>query len=426
MYTIYIVIYRVILYVIQPLIWISLLWYCIRFPYYRKNWLERYGFLNKKRVKPNGIILHAVSLGETLAAVPLVKILQKHYPGVNITLTAMTPTGIELAKSIFKKNVICSYLPYDLPGSVNRFVSRVQPKLVIVMETELWPNLINILYKRDIPFIIVNARLSCRSFKRYKKCGYFISLLMKRVTLVAAQNIENASRFLQLGMKKDRLFITGNLKFDIEISYDLLKKISVLKKTWVKTRRVWIAGSTHSGEEIVLLQAHKILLKSFPDLLLIIAPRHLERTFSVKSITECAGFSYIMSSDKIDPSAEIQVVINDVVGELMLLYGISDIAFVGGSLVRHGGHNPLEPAAHSIPVIMGPYTFNFYDICMKLHESNGLITIFDDKSLASVITQLLIDGQARRNYGDRAFKVLKCNQGVLKNLLYLLNRYLLV
>ncbi|URJ23247.1 lipid IV(A) 3-deoxy-D-manno-octulosonic acid transferase [Blochmannia endosymbiont of Camponotus sp. C-003] len=421
MFKLYIAIYSIIMYVAQPIIWIRLLWRSRRSPSYRKHWLERYGFY-KKPIQSDGIILHAVSLGETLAAIPLIRALQQRYPEIAITLTAMTPTGIELARSKFHHNAHCSYLPYDLPGAMKRFIDQVKPRLVITMETELWPNLINILYQREIPFIIANARLSFRSFIKYKRFSHFISLIMERITLIAAQNKEDASRFLKLGLKKNQLFVMGNLKCDIEMNQDLLNKISFLKKNWIKKRKVWIASSTHAGEEILLLKAHKHLLARFPDLLMILAPRHPERFVDVKNITEQAGFSYIMRSSGIIPSKATQVIINDTIGELMLLYGVSDIAFIGGSLVKHGGHNPLEPAAHSIPLIMGPYTFNFNDICVKLYKSNGLITVTDTESLVKAIAMLLVNQQCRLSYGCRAMKVLQNNQGALQQLLYLLDK----
>lgn len=422
MYVIYIIIYNVIMYAVQPIIWVRLLWFSKRMPFYRKRWLERYGLYNKF-IKPNGIVIHAVSLGETLLSIPLIDALQKRYPGIVITLTSMTPTGIALAESKYvNHNVYCRYLPYDLFGAMNRFINQVQPKLVIVMETELWPNFINILYQRNIPFIIVNARMSPQSFIRYKKISFFVALIMDQITLIAAQNKEDASRFLKLGYKKNKLFITGNLKFDIEITQDILEKILFLKNSWRKQRKIWIAGSTHLGEEILLLQAHKRLLKIFPDLLMILVPRHPERFIDVQNITKKVGLSYITKGSGLIPTKEIQVVISDTIGELMLLYGISNIAFVGGSLVRHGGHNPLEPAAYAIPVLMGPYTFNFSDICIKLYESGGLITVTDISSLVNVISMLLRNKKSCLDYGFRAIQVLKNNRGALQQLLYLLEK----
>lgn len=423
MYIIYITIYSIIMYVIQPIIWILLFWRSIRMPSYRKYWLERYGLCNKS-VKPHGIIVHAVSLGETFASVPLVYALQRRYPDIIITLTSMTPTGIELAKSysIGNASLCCRYLPYDLPGVMNRFINQIQPKLVIVMETELWPNFINILHRRNIPFIIVNARMSLRSFLKYKKISCFIASIMNQVTLIATQSKEDATRFIDLGFKKNRLFITGNLKFNIEITQDLSKKILFLKSVWIRNRKVWMASSTHAGEEILLLQAHKRLLQIFPDLLMILAPRRPERFCCVQNITGKLGLSYILKSSGLTPQKETQVVINDTIGELMLLYGISNIAFVGGSLVKHGGHNPLEPAAHAIPVLMGPYIFNFNDICSKLCRSGGLIIVTNIDSIVEIISVLLWNEQLCLYYGDRAIEVFKNNRGTLQKLLCLLEK----
>lgn len=423
MHIIYIIVYSIIMYFIQPVIWVLLLWRSKGIASYRKCWLERYGLCNKF-VKPNGIIIHAVSLGEMLSAMPLICALQYRYPDIVITLTSMTPTGMELARSnsIDSINICCRYFPYDLPGVMSRFINQIQPKLVIVMETELWPNFINILYRRNIPFVLVNARMSLRSFLKYKKISCFIASIMNQITLIAAQNKEDAARFISLGFKKNRLFITGNLKFNIEVTQDLFKKVLFLKNAWIRNRKVWIASSTHSGEEILLLQAHKKLLQIFPDLLMILAPRHPERFFYVQNITEKIGFSYILKSSGLIPKKETQVVINDTIGELMLLYGIANIAFVGGSLVKHGGHNPLEPAAHGIPVLMGPYTFNFNDICDKLIKAGGLIIVTDIISIVEIVSMLLWDERLCLDYGDRAIKVFKNNQGALQQLLCLLEK----
>lgn len=423
MYILYIIVYSIIMYAAQPIVWARLLWRSKRMPSYRKRWLERYGLYNKF-IAPHGIVVHAVSLGETLLSISLIRALQKRYPNIIITLTSMTPTGIELAQSssINDINLFCRYLPYDLPGSMCRFVNQVQPRLVIIMETELWPNLINILYQRDIPCVIANARMSLRSFMKYKKISFFIMLVMKQITLIVAQNRKDAARFVKLGFDKNKLFITNNLKFDIEITQDLLKKIAFLKKTWIKNRKVWIASSTHVGEEILLLQAHKELLNIFPNLLMILVPRHPERVFDVQDIVEKIGLSYVVKSNGFIPTQEIQVVINDTIGELMLLYGISNIAFVGGSLVKHGGHNPLEPAAHAIPVLMGPYIFNFSDICEKLHELGGLMIVTDVVSIVKIISMLLQDEKNCMNCGYRAISVFKNNQGSLQQLLCLLEK----
>lgn len=416
-------IYNILIYLIQPLIWIRLLWRSRKAPAYRRRWAERYGYCQGK-VKPGGIMLHSVSVGETLAAIPLVRALRHRYPFLPITVTTMTPTGSERVQSAFGKDVHHVYLPYDLPGAMNRFLNHVNPKLVIVMETELWPNLIKALYKRKIPLVVANARLSARSAAGYKKFSTFIARIMGRITLIAAQNQEDGERFLELGLKRSQLAVTGSLKFDISVTPELAARALTLRRQWASRRPVWIATSTHEGEETILLQAHRQLLAAFPDLLLILVPRHPERFPVARDMTDKAGFTSILRSSGDIPAHDTQVVIGDTMGELMLLYGIADLAFVGGSLVERGGHNPLEAAAHAIPVLMGPYTINFKDICSKLAEAGGLITVPDMPSLVKEVTTLLTDEDYRLYYGRHAVEVLHQNQGALQRLLHLLEPYL--
>ncbi|MFZ4834682.1 lipid IV(A) 3-deoxy-D-manno-octulosonic acid transferase [Rouxiella sp. Mn2063] len=415
--------YQVLLYLIQPLIWLRLWIRGRKAPLYRKRWAERYGFC-KGKVEADGIMLHSVSVGETLAAIPLVRALRHRYPSLPITVTTMTPTGSERAVSAFGKDVHHVYLPYDLPGSVNRFLNEVRPKLVIIMETELWPNLINALHKRDIPLVIANARLSARSAKGYSKLGGFVRKIMRKITLIAAQNSEDGERFVELGLKRSHLAVTGSLKFDISVTPKLAARALTLRSQWASRRQVWIATSTHDGEEALLLAAHRELLKTFPTLLLILVPRHPERFPVACELTRKVGLSYIQRSSGEVPSAQTQVVIGDTMGELMLLYGIADLAFVGGSLVERGGHNPLEAAAHAIPVLMGPHTFNFKDICAKLAQADGLITVTDSASLVKEISTLLTDEDYRLYYGRHAVEVLRQNQGALHRLLELMEPYL--
>lgn len=415
--------YTTLLYLIQPFVWLRLLLRSRKAPAYRQRWRERYGFCHGK-VAPDGILLHSVSVGETLTAIPLVRALRHRYPTLPITVTTMTPTGSERAQSAFGKNVHHVYLPYDLPGAMNRFFDTTRPKLVIVMETELWPNMIATLHKRKIPLVIANARLSERSAKGYKKLGHFTQRLMSRITLIAAQNKEDGQRFIDLGLKRNQLTVTGSLKFDISVTPELAARAITLRSQWAPHRKVWIAASTHDGEEQIILEAHRNLLKSFPDLLLILVPRHPERFAEVETLTSKAGFSYILRSSKEIPFSSTQVVIGDSMGELMLLYGIADLAFVGGSLIERGGHNPLEPAAHAIPVLMGPHTFNFKDICGKLQQAGGLITVTDAESITTEIFTLLTDEDYRLYTGHHAVEFLHQNQGALQRLLQILEPYL--
>ncbi|MGL9720600.1 lipid IV(A) 3-deoxy-D-manno-octulosonic acid transferase [Symbiopectobacterium sp.] len=415
--------YTILLYLIQPLIWLRLWLRGRKAPAYRRRWSERYGFCAEK-VKPNGIMLHSVSVGETLAAIPLVRALRHRYPSLPITVTTMTPTGSERVRSAFGNDVYHVYLPYDLPCALKRFFDQVNPKLVIIMETELWPNLITELHRRNIPLVIANARLSERSAAGYKKIGSLTRSILRRTTLIAAQNQEDGERFIDLGLQRSHLAVTGSLKFDISVTPELAARAVALRRQWASRRPVWIATSTHEGEEAIILAAHRELLNLFPDLLLILVPRHPERFPTTQALTQILGFSYTLRSSGEVPATDTQVVIGDTMGELMMLYGIADIAFVGGSLVERGGHNPLEPAAHAIPVLMGPHTFNFKDICLKLSEAGGLITVKDADSIVKEVNSLLTDEDYRLYYGRHAVGVLHQNQGALQRLLTLLEPYL--
>ncbi|XBC27956.1 lipid IV(A) 3-deoxy-D-manno-octulosonic acid transferase [Leminorella grimontii] len=416
-------IYSFLLYLLQPFIWLRLFLRGRKAPQYRKRWAERYGFCRGK-VEPDGIMLHSVSVGETLTAIPLVRALRYRYPRLPITVTTMTPTGSERVLSAFGDDVHHVYLPYDLPGSVNRFLNQVRPKLVIIMETELWPNLIHQLNRRQIPLVIANARLSERSANGYQKLGKTIRDMMRKITLIAAQNQEDGERFIQLGLKRSQLAVTGSLKFDISVTPELSSRALSLRRQWAPHRPVWIAASTHDGEEQIVLNAHKALLERHPDLLLILVPRHPERFSTAEQLTAVAGLKFITRSSGKVPTGDEQVVIGDTMGELMLLYGIADVAFVGGSLVERGGHNPLEPAAHGVPVVMGPHTFNFKDICSKLQQAEGLIVATDADSLAESVEGLLSNEEYRQRCGQNATNVLMQNQGALEKLLALLEPYL--
>ena len=415
--------YTALLYLIQPLIWIRLWVRGRKAQACRKRWGERYGFY-RQPLKSGGIMLHSVSVGETLAAIPLVRALRHRYPDLPITVTTMTPTGSERVQSAFGKDVQHVYLPYDLPDALNRFLDKIDPKLVLIMETELWPNLIASLHRRHIPLVIANARLSERSAAGYAKLGSFVRTLLQRITLIAAQNDEDGKRFVALGAKSSQVTITGSLKFDISVTPQLAARAITLRRQWAPHRPVWIATSTHDGEESIIIAAHQALLKHYPDLLLILVPRHPERFPDAINLTRQAGLTYTTRSSGEVPSATTQVVIGDTMGELMLLYGIADLAFVGGSLVERGGHNPLEAAAHAIPVLMGPHTFNFKDICARLEQASGLITVTDAASLEKEISSLLADADYRSFYGRHAVEVLYQNQGALQRLLQLLEPYL--
>ncbi|OCG25024.1 3-deoxy-D-manno-octulosonic acid transferase [Gilliamella sp. wkB108] len=416
--------YTILLYLIQPLVWLKLLWRSRKAPAYRQRILERYGFC-KNKVKSGGILVHAVSVGETIAAIPLIKALQQRYPDLPITITTMTPTGSQRVKALLNDSVSHVYLPYDLPCALNRFLKNVQPKLVIIMETELWPNFISQCYKRQIPLIIANARLSERSAKGYRKLGKAITNLLAKISMVAVQNQQDGERFISLGLLSDQLSVTGSIKFDIALTLEQQQKITELKRQWQLQRPVFIAASTHLGEDEIILSAFRQILKKYPDLLLIIVPRHPERFKEVGKLISENGFNYLCRSTNTAPTDQTQVILGDTMGELLELYGLADIAFVGGSLVKHGGHNPLEPALHHIPIIIGEHFFNFKVICEQLISANATIVCSNSADdLYSAVIHLLDDRINSKQIGEHAYQVLKQNQGALNRLLDVINRYL--
>lgn len=418
------IIYTLLLYLIQPFVWLKLLWRSRKAPAYRQRWLERYGFC-KNKVKPNGILVHAVSVGETIAAIPLIKALQQKYPQLPITVTTMTPTGSERVKTLLKESVSHVYLPYDLPGAIKRFLKTTKPKIVIIMETELWPNLISQCYKQKIPLIIANARLSERSAARYGKLGKEVKQIFSKISMVAAQNQHDGERFVSLGLPTDHLAITGSIKFDINLSNEQRQKINQLKQQWQLNRPVLIAASTHSGEDEIILTAFKKLLLKHANLLIILVPRHPERFKTVEKLISDSGFNYLKRSANQIPTEQTQIVLGDTMGELLELYAMADIAFVGGSLVKQGGHNPLEPALHHIAIITGEYFFNFQVICEQLIEAQGMIVCTNSADdLYSTIDRLLNDNSRRVQLGENAYLVLKQNQGALSRLLVVINHYL--
>ncbi|BFU61054.1 3-deoxy-D-manno-octulosonic acid transferase [Rodentibacter sp. JRC1] len=395
-------------------------------PNYRKRLCERYGYYeNLSRPSACGIVIHAASVGEVIAATPLVRRIQQHYPNLSITFTTVTPTGSDRVKAAFGDSVTHCYLPYDLPDAINRFIDFIQPKLCIVIETELWPNLIHQLHRRNVPFIVANARLSARSSKRYGKVRSGLQTMWSQISLIAPQDQISGKRFLALGYPEANLKLTGNIKYDLTVNSVLLNQILFLREQWVQQRQIWIAASTHEGEEGIILQAHRQLLKKYPDLLLLLVPRHPERFNSVADLIEKEKFQFIRRSSGESPNSGTQVILGDTMGEMMLLYGISDIAFVGGSLVKQGGHNPLEPLAFKIPVITGKHTFNFPEVFRMLLEVQGVLEVNSTaNALERAVEALLNSPEARKRLGNAGYEVLIENRGALQRLLDLLKPYL--
>ncbi|WGE86743.1 lipid IV(A) 3-deoxy-D-manno-octulosonic acid transferase [Actinobacillus equuli subsp. haemolyticus] len=419
--------YTILSYIIQPLILLMMWNRGRKQPAYRRRLWERYGYYNNdKQPNENGIIVHAASVGEVIAATPLIKAIQAKYPTLPITVTTVTPTGSARVRSAFGSSVSHFYLPYDLPDAVTRFLDFIKPKLIIVIETELWPNLIYLAHKKNISFVIANARLSPRSAARYGWIKSGLTNMLNDIDLIMAQDAVSAERYLNLGFHSTNLVNTGNLKFDLEITNELRNKVELTKQELeLNQRPVWIAGSTHEGEEKMLLDAHKQLLMRWPDLVLILVPRHPERFDSVEDLLIKSELNYTKRTDKLPLKVNTQILLGDTMGEMMTLYGLAKIAFVGGSLVKHGGHNPLEPIAFALPVISGVHTFNFPEIFEKLRYVQGVVEVkSDEHDLAQAVNFLLEHPNARQAISQAGFSVLQENQGALKRHMQLLAPYL--
>ena len=410
--------YSLLFYLCLPIIFIRLLLRSRHAPEYRRRWAERLGFISSSP-SLDGIWIHSVSVGETLAAVPLVKRIQTDYPDLPVTITTMTPTGSEQVRKNFADSVFHVYIPYDLPTAVGRMLNKIKPRLLVVMETELWPNLIDQCHRRDIPVVIANARLSERSAVGYGKLASLVQPMLKQLSLVVAQAEADCQRFERIGMDADRTVVSGNIKFDISLSEEIKSDANLLRAAWgldVSGRKVWIAASTHDGEEPILLAAFQRLLVDHPSLLLLIVPRHPERFNEVEKCCNQQNLNVLRFSSQQPCTTEIQVVIGDTMGELMRFYGVADIAFVGGSLVETGGHNLLEAAAWQLPIISGPYLFNFTEVDNLLSDAGALIKVSSEQELAEKVDELLGDTELSNKMGRAALGVIEQNRGSLERL----------
>lgn len=412
-----------------PLVAGRLAWRAWQAPAYAKRVGERFA-LGLPPLKPGGIWLHAVSVGESIAAAPLVRELLARYPQLSITITCMTPTGSERIQAMFGGSEYAGrvqhcYLPYDLPWAAARFLDQVKPKLAVIMETELWPNHIHQCAKRGIPVVLANGRLSERSARGYARFANLTAPMLAELDLLAVQTALEAERFCSLGARPECVEVTGSIKFDLTIDPALLTRAAALREQWQATQRpVWIAASTHAGEDEIVLAAHRELLTHNPDALLILVPRHPERFNAVFELSQRQGFSARRRSTGEALLTSDQVLLGDTMGELLFLYALADIAFVGGSLVANGGHNLLEPAALGKPVLSGPHLFNFLEIAAQLRAAGALSEVADANGLAERVAQLWREPETALAMRDAGQAVMQANQGALARLLAGLGRLL--
>ncbi|MDF1529563.1 MAG: lipid IV(A) 3-deoxy-D-manno-octulosonic acid transferase [Sedimenticola sp.] len=414
--------YTLILNVSLPLVLLRLYRRSLQNSDYRKRISERFGRPAFPDLKES-LWLHTVSVGESQAAEPLVKRLQEQFPDLPIVITTTTPTGSDRVKKLFGESVFHAYFPFDLPFAVRGFLKAAQPKILVMMETEVWPNLLAECERENIPTILANARLSERSAKGYARLGSFARETFGRISLVAAQSPADAERFLGLGVKSDRVRVTGSIKFDVRIPALVNEQAEALRRTW-GGRPVWVAASTREGEEELILAAHRQVLRQLLQALLVLVPRHPERFDKVALLCQRDGFTYARRSADDLCRSETAVYLGDTMGELILFLSAADVAFVGGSLVPTGGHNVLEPAALGLPVIFGPHMFNFAMVSRMLLAEGAAVEVADVDALTKWIVDWLSDANLRAVYGENALRVVEANRGALDRLFDILQTYL--
>lgn len=406
-----------------PAVLLRLYWRGCKAPQYRQRWLERLGFYQMP--SRQGVIwIHAVSVGEVEAAFPLIAHFRHSHPQLPILVTTTTPTGSARVRAALAGQVEHVYLPYDLPFVIERFLKCFRPRLAVMMEKEIWPNLFAASAAQNIPLFIVNARLSARSARSYRKIPGLVKPALACVTMVAVQTEEDRLRFIEIGAAPQQVQVLGNIKFDVTIDAAVIAEGRALKQQLFAKRWVWIVASTHQGEEETFLALYPVLKVTIPELLLLIVPRHPERFQTVKKLCEQQGLAVVMRSEQRQCHEQTDVYIADSMGELKMLYAAADLAFVGGSLVPVGGHNVLEPAAIGIPVLFGPEMFNFQEIAERILALEGAIQCRDRQAIIDAVLGVYRDIAFRNRLIDNGRLFVENNQGATKRVAGLLAEYL--
>jgi len=414
--------YSAVLYVLVPVTIYHLIWRGFRQVEYFQRWTERYAVYGTgAQAQAETVWIHAVSVGEVNAAAPLVDTLLRERPDLRLLVTTITPTGSSRVRALWSGRVEHVYLPYDLSGAVRRFLAHYRPRLGLIVETELWPNLLFCCRDHGIPVYIVNARLSERSLRGYRVLSALVGRALRTVRKVAAQSRRDGERFVRLGATRDAVVVTGNLKFDLAID-DGLREAADAFRARIGARPVWIAASTHADEEAAVVAIHKRLRERWPSLLLLWAPRHPERFRAVaQQAAEAGGWRVATRQLTQWPDRDDAVFVVDTLGELMDFYACADVAFVGGSLQDIGGHNLLEPAALGTAIVTGPHLHNFADIARQLDGAGALRICADADAVGTAIETLLADTDARARMTDAAKELIEQGRGALRRTLALVD-----
>ncbi|WP_439106565.1 lipid IV(A) 3-deoxy-D-manno-octulosonic acid transferase [Congregibacter sp.] len=409
--------YSALFIVLQPFIVLRMLLRSRRAPAYRERLAERFGFFTAPDDVRPCIWIHAVSLGETLAARPLIERVLEQYSDHRVVITTTTPTGSAQVGRLFGDRVFHVYAPWDTPGAVKRFLRRANPQLLVLMETELWPNLLHYTRRSGCKALLANARLSAKSAAGYARVPRTTRAMLEALDWVGVQSAADADRFVQLGLDPGRLQVTGSIKFDVQLDEKIRARVQGLREQWaVSERPVIIFASTHEGEEQLALSAFANLRGQYPNALLMLAPRHPERFETVYELCLGTGLRIARRSraDAVDTNTDLLLL--DSLGELSQLFGVADVAVIGGSFIERGGHNPLEAAAWGIPVLCGASMFNFEDITARLTEAGGLCRCANEAELIAQLELLVSQENEKRRRGAAALAVMESNRGALNAL----------
>jgi 3-deoxy-D-manno-octulosonic-acid transferase len=415
--------YSCFFYLIIPFLVFRLLWRSIKAPAYRCRWGERFALYHKKYPQ-NVIWFHAVSVGEAEALFPLARKIQQHCPDAKLLITTTTPTGSARVKAVMP-DIEHVYLPYDIPCAINRFLSCFKPKIAVIMETEIWPNLFAGCGKNKVPVYIINARLSEKSARGYQKIPSLVVPALAQVKLIATQTQADADRFMAIGGGTETVKILGNIKFDVEVSNEIIQQGLKLKVELLGGRFIWLIASTHKDEEAIFIEIYQEIKQKIPDLLLVIVPRHPERFIKVKKLCERFKLSVIMRSSGVACDQHTDVYLADTMGELKMLYAAADAVFVGGSMVNVGGHNILEAAAVGVPVMFGPYMANFREIAASVLQQGAAIQCMNKDEIIETLIAWHDEPGYRQLLAEKGKSFVRQNQGAMTRILDAINQDIL-
>jgi 3-deoxy-D-manno-octulosonic-acid transferase len=415
--------YSALYYCLLPLLVLRTLWRSRRAVAYRQRLPERFGlFSPRPDLSRPAIWVHAVSVGETLAAAPLVETLLQQYPAHRLVITTTTPTGSERVRALFGDRVFHVYLPWDLPGCMSRFLARTHPALLLIMETELWPNMLHYSRAAGCRIMLVNARMSERSARGYSRLGGLTQSMLQHLDTAACQTSTDSKRLLTLGLSPSALALTGSIKFDLALDDDLRCRVTSQRQALSdQGRPVVVAASTHADEEALILDAYRGIREALGECLLVLVPRHPERFDEVGALCRREGWQVVRRSAGTLPGAADDILLGDTMGELLLLLGCATVAIIGGSFLSRGGrsrggrsrggHNPLEAAAWGVPVVAGPDMVNFEDVSQRLILAGAMVQLEGDAGLAPCLIELLEDSTRRQSMGAAGQQVLADNRG---------------